>query len=161
MALALALIVHALVRARGRGSGAMLDAAIPADGLGVVSLVLLAEPYAGGGSLAAVAYPLLDALYLAAFAWLVLLPSSRPPPLYLLGAGLAVLVLSDALYASAVAGGTYGPGHSADLGFPVAYTLWGAAALHPEMALLTEPGPPAPAGFMARGVVLVAAASPP
>jgi PAS domain S-box-containing protein len=48
------------------------------------------------------------------------------------------------------------PGPLAESGYVVLYVAWGAAALHPSMAILTEPRPPRPAPWRGRSAVLLA-----
>jgi len=139
LAVAAALVLFVRQRVRVGDLGPMLDAAIGAAGVGMVSLVLLMGP--SGGSpltepverLISVSYPLLGALYLAAFTWLLLVSGSRSLPLYLFGAGTLLLAVPGALQAAALRDGTYQAFSLADYAQVIAYTLWAAAALHPAM----------------------------
>jgi len=139
LAVAAALVLFIHQRARVGDAGPILDAAIGAAGVGMVSLVLLMEPFAGVPlarpveRLISTPYPLLGAFYLAAFTWLWLVSGTRPLLLYLFGAGLALLAICGTLQAAALLDGTYGTGSITDYGQVMAYTLWAAAALHPAM----------------------------
>jgi diguanylate cyclase (GGDEF)-like protein/PAS domain S-box-containing protein len=128
-----------------RERASLIDATIIWVGLGVVFWVLLLRPYAGDGpfssldELISMAYPLMDVLLIAVAARLAIGPGARTPAYYLLGSSLLMLLAADVAYFFAAVEQTYRPGHAADFGWLVAYVLFGAAALHPSMAALTEP----------------------
>jgi PAS domain S-box-containing protein len=67
----------------------------------------------------------------------------------LLTLGAAGMLAGDIAYPLA-------PGRPAEIGYVVLYLAWGAAALHPSMARLTEPAPPRPAPWRGRSAALLA-----
>ncbi|HEX4983607.1 MAG TPA: hypothetical protein VFV63_18010, partial [Ilumatobacteraceae bacterium] len=98
----LALLVHR--RSAGRDRAGVIDAAIIAAGLGLVSWVLLIAPYVriDGLSvlerLASVAYPVGDVALLATAARLAIGGGRRPVAFWLLAGSLVPLMASDAMY---------------------------------------------------------------
>jgi PAS domain S-box-containing protein len=133
-----------LMRARDPGSAAMLDSGVVACALALVaSIVLLApamETQSGAGLAAFLAYALLDTAMLAVLARLVLRGTVRVPAGALLLGGVLALFSTDVAYTWLGATGSYSPGAWADLGWVLFPVLVGAAALHPSMASLFNPG---------------------
>ncbi|HKT05642.1 MAG TPA: GGDEF domain-containing protein, partial [Rugosimonospora sp.] len=121
-----------------------LDAVTLTVGLGLLSWIFLISPYVQDPHLSplqksiSVAYPLYDVLLLATIARLV--GAVRwSVSLALLGAGGAALLAADVLYGLAQLGGTWHDGTAVDALWILFYACWGAAAIHPSMARLTEP----------------------
>jgi signal transduction histidine kinase len=135
-------------RARGTDRGSLIDAAIIATGFGVMSLVLLIEPNVDTDALpmlarlVSAAYPLMDVLVLATVARLVVGPGPRQTAFYLFTASLAVLLVTDGVYAYAQTNGLYEInslfGKLLDAGWLTSYLLLGASALHPSMRSMVE-----------------------
>ncbi|MEV0128878.1 PAS domain S-box protein [Dactylosporangium sp. NPDC050688] len=70
----------------------------------------------------------------------------RNPSAVLLAVGAAGMLAGDVAYGIGQAHGGLAPGGPADLCYIVLYASWGAAALLPSMAALTDPSAPAPSG---------------
>ncbi|MEO3922948.1 bifunctional diguanylate cyclase/phosphodiesterase [Micromonosporaceae bacterium B7E4] len=87
------------------------------------------------------AYALLDVLLLAT-AVRVAVTSRGSVAGLLLVAGAAGMLVSDIGYGAALLHGEWQPGGPNELGWLAFYVAWGAAALHPSMARLTEPAAP-------------------
>ncbi|GIG85839.1 putative bifunctional diguanylate cyclase/phosphodiesterase [Plantactinospora endophytica] len=87
------------------------------------------------------AYALLDVLLLAT-AVRVAVTSRGSVAGLLLAAGAAGMLISDLVYGAALLRGDWQPGGPTELGWLSFYVAWGAAALHPSMATLTEPAAP-------------------
>ena len=125
----------------------LLDAAIVATGTGMLSWTFLAAPYLADSTLPTlersltVIYPLVDILLLAALVRLFLAPGLRVPAYWLLCLGLGALLASDTLYSAARLLESYEAGTASDVGWSLFYVLWGTAALHPSMRLLTRSAP--------------------
>jgi signal transduction histidine kinase len=142
--------VLALVHSRTPGSDRMslIDAAVVATSLGVLSWVFLVEPAVVAHGIPAevraisVAYAAMDLLVLAAAARLVAGVGFRPPAYYLFVLSLAVLLATDTAYTTMQLNDLYQldslGGKLLDAGWLASYLLIGAAALHPSMRSLTE-----------------------
>ncbi len=147
-----------------RDRGALIDGLIVTIGVATLSWAYLMAPYAQDGSLTglelmtSLAYPVADVL-LVAVAAALLLRRHPGPSARMLGCGLLALLVTDGVYGWLVLHGGYDTGGLLDGGWIVFYALIGAAALHPSMRQLSEPGP-AEATRLTRGrVVLLGAAS--
>lgn len=80
----------------------------------------------------------------------------RNPSAVLLAVGAAGMLAGDVAYGIGQAHGGLAPGGPADLGYVVLYASWGAAALLPSMAALTDPAAPPPSGDVpVRGLGMV------
>ena len=116
------LVLFICGRTREGDMGSVIDATIIAVGVGVVSWVYLMDPYTEDASLSlvarlvSIAYPLMDVLFLALVVRLLFSYGTRPLSYYFLGASLALLLISDAIYAVAILNGTYYTGHPIDHG---------------------------------------------
>ncbi len=81
----------------------------------------------------AAAYPVMDVVLVVAIVHSVFtLPRWVPAAWFLFG-GLAVLLVTDTVYARLVADGTYTDGGLLDAFWPISYFLLAGAALHPSM----------------------------
>ncbi len=156
-----------LIRSRtpGRDSASLLDAAIIAVGLGLLSWVYLIEPYTHYTDeshltrLVSMAYPAMDVLLLAVAVRLVIGNGTRPRAFYLMAASILCLIVTDVIYGAIELNGSYSGGNWLDVGWMTTYLLWGAAALHPSMRELSEPAPAADATLSATRLLLLAAAT--
>ena len=162
--LALGLFQMARARAGRYSRDLVLDGCIFGVASAVAVWQMLVVPTAAGTTMSTAvvwsAYPLGDVLLVAAVAWLVLAPGARGVPTFLLlGAVVGTFVL-DVLY-------TYLPVATSfdvtrlDWMYPLTYVVFAAAALHPDSAELTTPGPPTlrmhPARILLLGMSLGAA----
>ena len=136
-----------LIRARGEGAdrGALIDALIVAIGLGVLAWTFWMHQYTSDPSLSpsamviSLAYPMMDVVLLASVARLAMGAGQRANAFYLLGLSLCVLLGADVAYGLTSLAGTYDVGSPVDGAYALSYVLWGAAALHPSMRLMSEP----------------------
>ncbi|MEV1287537.1 EAL domain-containing protein [Micromonospora sp. NPDC049679] len=129
---------------RGRDRPSLLDALALTAGLGLLSWIFLISPHIQAQHVtplqraASISLPLWDVLILAAGAQLISSARRNPSVLLLAVGGVGVLI-SDVLYGLSQLRGSWEIGGPVDLGWTVFYVSWGAAALHPSMAALTEP----------------------
>jgi diguanylate cyclase (GGDEF)-like protein/PAS domain S-box-containing protein len=137
-------------RSAGRDRGGLIDAAMVAIGIGVVSWVFLIAPYAYDTELfwyekaTAVAYPVMDLLLMAVTARLIAGGGRKPVSFYLLGAAVAALFVTDAIYGWFLLNQGYTPGVGPlEAGWALFYILLGAAALHPSMRTVSDRQPEA------------------
>jgi signal transduction histidine kinase len=141
-----------LIRRRntGRDRASLIDSLIIAIGLGLLSWVFLIAPYAHDGSLStpakltSMAYPLMDLLVLSVAVRLAVSRGNRGRSYYLTITSIAALFASDAVYGWLQLHGGYQTGGLLDGGWIAFYLLWGAAALHPSMAVADEEAKPTP-----------------
>ncbi len=122
----------------------LIDSGIVTIGLGLVSWLVVAGPIVGSGEpaltrIVGVAYPVGDVLLLALLVRLVTVPGARTASFRLLGGAVGALLLADSAFAVMSAQSDLDTG-ALDLVWLASYVLWGAAALHPSMRGLTEPG---------------------
>jgi hypothetical protein len=126
-----------------------LDALIFTAGVGLLWWLFLIGPRLTDTShtlaerLISIAYPVGDVLLLTVAGRLVTVVRPKPAVL-LLCVGAAGTLTSDIIYGYAQLHGVWSPGGPVDLGWMIFYATWGAAALHPSMAQLTEPRVVAP-----------------
>lgn len=144
LASGLLLLVRSRDPARNRAS--LIDAMIVVTSVGVVSWTYLMAPYTQAEHvpvleiIVSILYPLADLLLLAFAARLLASPGVRSPAYYMLAVSLLALLVSDSFYTVTLLNETYHTGSLVDAGWLVSYVLWGAAALHPSMDRLSEPG---------------------
>ncbi len=126
----------------------LIDALTLTAGLGLLSWTFLIQPYVSNQTLSglqkavAIAYPLGDVLMLALLARLLAPGITRGlRSVQLLTAGAVACLASDTAYGAIQLHGTFRNGTVVDLGWALFYSAWGAAALHPTMARLTDPVP--------------------
>jgi diguanylate cyclase (GGDEF)-like protein/PAS domain S-box-containing protein len=88
-----------------------------------------------------IAYPTLDLLLVAVIVRLVFSAGVRSVSYRLLFASVVALLITDILSTFATVHNWFSFLHATpiDIGWLVSYALWGAAALHPSMARLSEP----------------------
>ena len=138
-----------LIRRRigGGDRAGILDAAILTTGAGVLSWTFLMQPQLADSHLnplelaITMAYPTMDLLLIGAAFGLLTTPGARTRSFALLVASLALLQITDQVYAVQSLDGTYVAGSIIDIGWMLAYIAFGAAALHPSMRSLTDPQP--------------------
>ena len=112
-------------------------------GFALLSWVFLVAPniHLSGLSLLAklvsVAYPLGDILLLAAMIRLAVDAGRRTASFYLLVASTVALLATDCAYNYALLAGTYHHQLIYDVGWIAYLVLWGAAALHPSMRVVS------------------------
>lgn len=142
----------ALVRARGRGRdlAGFVDSLLITVALGLLSWLTIAAPIAEAVEepvftrLIAVAYPVADIVLLALLVRLLVGPGARTASFRLLASAVALLLVADTGFT--VLDATVGyEGGALDLLWLASYVLWGAAALHPSMTGIAEPGDHPPA----------------
>ena len=125
----------------------LIDALTLTAGLALLSWTFLIRPYVHNPGLSglqrgvAIAYPLGDVLTLALLARLLAPGTGRNRSFHLLTLGAVAVLLSDTAYGFIQLHGVFRNGTIVDLGWALYYSAWGAAALHPAMARLTEPVP--------------------
>jgi diguanylate cyclase (GGDEF)-like protein len=162
--LALGLLVLIRGRISGRDRAGLIDAAIIATGLGLLSWTFVMKPIAEDPSLSllerliSLAYPLGDVLLLAMVARLVTSPGARTAAYRLLGLALLLLLAADAGYAVLNLVSSY-EGGLVDAGWLLSYVAWGAAALHPSMRSMSEVAPDQAARFFHWRLALLAMTS--
>jgi len=136
-----------LIRARSPGNDrpSLIDALAITTGVGLASWTFLVVPFAHAPQLGELArlvsmsYPLLDLLLLATVVRVAVGGGSRPAAFHLLLVSVLTLLLTDAVYSvEQLSPGGYHIGGLIDVGWMAWYACWGAAALHPSMARLSE-----------------------
>jgi diguanylate cyclase (GGDEF)-like protein len=138
-----------LIRCRQRTTdlAGVVDSSIVSIGLALVSWVVLAGPIARATDVAlldrlvGIAYPACDILLLSVLVRLVITAGARTGAFRLLVGACGLLLAADTVYAVLVAEASYDGGLVDGL-WLASYVLWGAAALHPSMRKLSEPGGP-------------------
>jgi hypothetical protein len=140
LAVGLALLVRHRTAARELSS--LLDAAIVTIGAGIVTWVLLVGPQLADVEstslerVLAATYPVLDLLLFAVVARLAFSGGARRSALMMFTLGLVISVTTDVYFVFAELTDGYVVYGIPDSGWLLAYTLIGAAALHPSMAQL-------------------------
>jgi diguanylate cyclase (GGDEF)-like protein/PAS domain S-box-containing protein len=142
----MALLIHDR-RSEGDHSG-LIDAAIVTVALAALLWVYLISPYVHDQELPLLqrlvssGYPAMDILVLGLVARLAAGNHRREPAFVLLLAAAVVLLLSDGVHGWKLLHGGYDIAGMMASGWAVFFALLGAAALHPSMLRLSEPGPP-------------------
>ncbi|MGH3244851.1 MAG: PAS domain S-box protein, partial [Trebonia sp.] len=141
------LLIFIYWRSPGGDRRSLIDALTLTAGLALLSWTFLIRPYVNNPGLSglqksvAIAYPLGDVLMLALLARLLAPGTGRIKCVHLLTLGAVACLASDAAFGAIQLHGTFRNGTIVDLGWALFYSAWGAAALHPTMARLTEPVP--------------------
>jgi diguanylate cyclase (GGDEF)-like protein len=162
--LAAGLLILIRGRISGRDRAGLIDAAIIATGLGLLSWTFLMKPVAADPSLSlterliSLAYPLGDVLLLVMAARLATSPGARTTAYRLLGVALLLLLGADIGYAVLNLVSSY-EGGLIDAGWLLSYVIWGAAALHPSMRSMSEVAPDQTARFSHWRLALLATTS--
>ncbi|MFI7601313.1 diguanylate cyclase [Actinoplanes sp. NPDC049681] len=145
VAAALALLIRR--RSTGNNATAFIDAGTVATGAALLWWTYLIQPIvtAPGVStpdrFAATAYPVMDLAVLAVALRLVLGGGRHTMSFHLLTGFLALTLLADTVYGLQTLLGEFVNGSWLDALWLAGYVLLGAAALHPSMRRIDEPGP--------------------
>jgi two-component system, cell cycle response regulator len=125
-------------RLRGQDAGVLLDGAVAALAVSALGGALVFQPVldaATGGPIAVatnLAYPYSDVTLLALVVATLAVTGVRPSRTWLLvGAGLSIFAVSDAVYVTLATTGRYVPGGMLDAGWPAGLLLLAAAAWQP------------------------------
>jgi diguanylate cyclase (GGDEF)-like protein/PAS domain S-box-containing protein len=137
-----------LVRSRNRGADGpgLIDSLIISLGLALVSITQLIAPYIHDHTMAllpkcvSVAYPAGDIVLLAAGIRLAVDTGRRRPSFWLIIGSIVTLLVTDFTYGVFTLHNTYHHQLWMDVGWISFYVLWGAGALHPSMASLSDAG---------------------
>jgi diguanylate cyclase (GGDEF)-like protein len=162
--LAVGLLILIRGRISDRDRAGLIDAAIIATGLGLLSWTFVMKPIATDASLSllerliSLAYPLGDVLLLVMVARLATSPGARTAAYRLLGLALVLLLGADIGYAVLALVSSY-EGGLVDAGWLLSYVVWGAAALHPSMRSLSEVAPDQATRFSHWRLALLATTS--
>jgi diguanylate cyclase len=162
--LAVGLLILIRGRISGRDRAGLIDAAIIATGLGLLSWTFLMKPIAQDPSLSlterlvSLAYPLGDVLLLVMIARLLTSPGARTAAYRLLGLALVLLLAADIGYAVLNLVSSY-EGGLIDAGWLLSYVVWGVAALHPSMRSMSEVAPDQATRFSHWRLALLATTS--
>jgi signal transduction histidine kinase len=152
-------------RSAGRDLASMLDALAITTAASMLSWLFLITPYIRDPELTvlqratSVGYPLGDLLLVAVVARLAVGGGTRRPAFWLVTFGAVGTLAADALFGLLLLTGTWQRGGPVDLGWVVFYLCWGAAALHPSMATLSEPAPVGEARLTHGRLALLASVS--
>jgi diguanylate cyclase (GGDEF)-like protein/PAS domain S-box-containing protein len=144
---AVGLLIFIKCRSPDKDRRSLIDALTLTAGLALLSWTFLIRPYVHNADLSdlqkivAIAYPLGDVLTLALIARLLAPGAERTRCVELLVLGSFGCLVSDVAFDWVQLHGTFRNGTIIDLGWAIFYTAWGASALHPTMARLTEPVP--------------------
>jgi two-component system sensor histidine kinase/response regulator len=147
--------------APGREWPSLIDALIISTVAGMLSWTFLMTPYANDPDLSlperviSIAYPLGDVLLAVVLARLLFVPGKRLPAYDLLSGSVALLMLTDTVYAAMAVTDSYQTGSLVDLGWMISYVFFGAAALHPSMGMPIESAPEPKTGITWRRLALL------
>jgi len=150
-------------RSPGRDVTSLIDATIITVGLGLLAWVFLIVPYVHAPELTlaqrlvAIAYPLGDVLLLAVAARLAVGAGQRPLAWWLLAGSVVPLLAADTAFGLLQLANNWQVGGPVDIGWILFYVCWGAAALHPSMAVLSHPAPTPTAARLSAGRLLLLA----
>jgi PAS domain S-box-containing protein len=129
----------------GRDLLSYLDALVVACAIALLVWAALFAGALGSGSdlarIVSVAYPVLDAVLLAALLRVFFVRGVRTVSYYMLVGSVLLLILSDAWYVVPALTNQYVAGSWRDCGWLGSYVLAGAAALHPSMRTFVVPRP--------------------
>ena len=162
------LIAATFVLARGRARPRLtdvLDSAVVATGALILVWALLVEPLlaqtglSAAGMAVTVATPVLDVVLLVGVVQLALRKGVENPALRFLVVGVTCQVVTDVAYSYLTLKGAYTNGMFVDVGWIVAYGLFGVAALHPSMARIKPLPSSVATRFSSRRIALLAAAT--
>ena len=151
-------------RSPGRDAASLIDALIVTVGVGALSWVTLIAPVAADAELplvvklVSILYPLGDLLLMGVVVRLVVGTGHRPATFYLLGSGIAALLLTDGFYGYLQLHGLFETGNWLDGGWMVFYALLGAAALHPSMSHVAKTVPDPEIRLTPRRLLMLCAA---
>lgn len=154
-------------RTPGRDVAGLIDSTIIALGFGLLTWVLIIEPYvnmAGISTLtrvASVGYPMCDVATLWMLLKLATTPGSRSTPVLLMTAAVSCFVMSDTLLATL---SLYGDFTDTNIRWIMlvaipGFVCYGAAGLHPEMTTVTNRSSSTSPGSVTTRLVLIALAA--
>ena len=163
--LAAGLLILIRGRISGRDRAGLIDAAIIATGLGLLSWTFLMKPIAADPSLSLPErlislWPTRSVTCCCWRWWLAWRPARAPapPPTGCSGSALVLLLGADIGYAVLNLVSSY-EGGLIDAGWLLSYVVWGTAALHPSMRSLSEVAPDQTARFTHWRLALLATTS--
>jgi diguanylate cyclase (GGDEF)-like protein/PAS domain S-box-containing protein len=139
------LLIFIYWRTPDKDRRSLIDALTLTAGLALLSWTFLVRPYVHDPGLSvlqktvAIAYPLGDVLVLALLARLLAPERGRIRSVQLLTLGAVGGLAADVAFGVIQLHGSFSNGTIVDLGWAIFYAAWGASALHPTMARLTEP----------------------
>jgi diguanylate cyclase (GGDEF)-like protein/PAS domain S-box-containing protein len=143
----------------------VIDSLIMTLGLALVSWVVLISPYIRDNTLSflpkavSVAYPMGDIILLAAAIRLAVDTGKRRPAFYLLLLSITTLFVTDFAYGVVTLDNAFTHQLILDVGWINFYIFWAAAALHPSMRALEDPGPDREPRLKPLRLVLLTAAT--
>jgi diguanylate cyclase (GGDEF)-like protein/PAS domain S-box-containing protein len=161
---ALGLLRMLRLRSPGSHIGALVDALTGATGVSLLVWILVLRPSIVDtqlpvlSRLVTIAYPVADLVLLVLSLRLALGLGRRSVPFRLLVTGLVCTIAADLLYAIATTQGSFSPDAINNVIWLLGYVPFGAAALHPSVRLLAEPGPDEVPRLRRRRVLMLAAA---
>ncbi len=141
---ALAMVLRA--REPHHDSGNVIDAAIIATSAAAFAWIFIMEPSALDETvpliqrLTALSTPIYDLITLVLITRLIFGTGLRTPSFYLLLGGMASCLVADVLYSEIQLHTSFETGDLLDVGWILWFLLYGAAALHPSMVRIGEPG---------------------
>ena len=141
-----------LIRRRKRGAdwASLIDSIVITTGVGLLSWVFLIAPYAHDATLpasvklTAIAYPLMDVLLLSVAIRLAFAGGNHTKTTLLVVVSICALFATDGVYGWLQVHAGSQPGSLLDGGWILFYVLFGAAALHPSIAVADESEAPRP-----------------
>ncbi len=161
------LVLLIRLRTPGRDLPGLLDAALLAVAMGMLSWLYLLSPTAQTqvptlAKAASLAYPMMDLAMFAVALRLILGAGRRPMAFLLLSTNLLAFFAADSIYVLQQLSGTYSAGNFLDAIWLTGNLALGAAALHPTMSRLGEPATvvdpgPGPARIIALCVAALVA----
>ena len=132
----------------GRDRASFIDSLMVSIGVGTISWVFLIAPYAHDTEsslltrLTSISYPIMDLLLIAVAVRLAVGAGKRAPSFLLMMIAVMALFVTDAIYGWLLLGNGYTPGSGAlEVGWIAFYVIFGMAALHPSMRVLSERAP--------------------
>ena len=159
----LLLLIHE--REEDRGRSALIDALIVTLALATLLWVYEISPFLGDHALsefrrlASIGYPAMDILVIAVLARMAAGSHRREPAFLLMLCAVAALAAGDAIYGWRLLEGEFTPGPLTSAAWAAFYALLGAAALHPSMRELAEPGEEGDPTLTGARMALLACAS--
>jgi signal transduction histidine kinase len=152
--LAAALVMLVVASGSHRRVGALLDAAVVTVAFAIFEWIFVMSPALhtsgplGQRVVLGVLYPVMDIVLLGAMAGFFSSPAWRTPAFTLLVLGFAFQLVGDEI--EGLRGPYYSLGVWINWPFMASYVCLGAAALHPSMRELSQPGPSPDRGVVSR-----------
>jgi diguanylate cyclase (GGDEF)-like protein/PAS domain S-box-containing protein len=146
-------------------TGNAIDAAIIATTAAALGWIFVMAPYASDESLstfqlvAVLATPIYDLVTIVLLTRLVFGAGVRTPSFYLLLVGMLSCLVADIVYSEITLHTTFETGDWLDLGWILWFLMYAAAALHPSMAQIGEPGPSQATRLSGNRLLLLTAAA--